>query len=75
MLECNDPHDLQRQGLAVCVLGGYLYTLVGNDECSFLKTVERYEPNATKWSHAASMATARSLCDVAVIAEVCLFHL
>ena len=49
----------RRLGVAVAVLGGYLYAIGGSDGQSPLNTVERYDPRQNKWSQVSPMATRR----------------
>lgn len=49
----------RRLGVAVAVLGGYLYAIGGSDGQSPLNTVERYDPRQNKWSPVPSMSTRR----------------
>lgn len=49
----------RRLGVAVAVLGGYLYAIGGSDGQSPLNTVERYDPRQNKWSQVSPMSTRR----------------
>lgn len=49
----------RRLGVAVAVLGGYLYAIGGSDGQSPLNTVERYDPRHNKWSPVSPMSTRR----------------
>lgn len=49
----------RRLGVAVAVLGGYLYAIGGSDGQSPLNTVERYDPRHNKWSLVSPMSTRR----------------
>lgn len=49
----------RRLGVAVAVLGGYLYAIGGSDGQSPLNTVERYDPRQNKWTPVSPMSTRR----------------
>ena len=49
----------RRLGVAVAVLGGFLYAVGGSDGTSPLNTVERYDPRSNKWTPVAPMGTRR----------------
>lgn len=51
--------NTRRLGVAVAVLGGYLYAVGGSDGQMPLNTVERYDPRQNKWSLVAPMSTRR----------------
>ena len=53
------PMTTRRLGVAVAVLGGYLYAIGGSDGQSPLNTVERYDPRQNKWSQVSPMSTRR----------------
>lgn len=53
------PMTTRRLGVAVAVLGGYLYAIGGSDGQSPLTTVERYDPRQNKWSQVSPMSTRR----------------
>lgn len=53
------PMTTRRLGVAVAVLGGYLYAIGGSDGQSPLNTVERYDPRHNKWSPVSPMSTRR----------------
>jgi kelch-like protein 20 len=42
------PMTTRRLGVAVAVLGGYLYAIGGSDGSTPLNTVERYDPRQVK---------------------------
>jgi kelch-like protein 20 len=49
----------RRLGVAVAVLGGYLYAIGGSDGSCPLSTVERYDPRTNRWCPVPSMTTRR----------------
>ena len=49
----------RRLGVAVAVLGGFLYAIGGSDGATPLNTVERYDPRQNKWAVVAPMSTRR----------------
>ena len=49
----------KRLGVAVAVLGGYLYAIGGSDGTSPLNSVERYDPRTNRWSPVSPMGTRR----------------
>ena len=49
----------KRLGVAVAVLGGYLYAIGGSDGQTPWNLVERYDPKENRWSDVASMSTRR----------------
>lgn len=49
----------KRLGVAVVVLGSYLYAVGGSDGNSPLNTVERYDPKNNRWTFVAPMLTRR----------------
>lgn len=51
--------NTRRLGVAVAVLGGYLYAIGGSDGHCPLNTVERYDPRQNKWAPVAAMSTRR----------------
>lgn len=51
--------NIKRLGVAVAVLGPYLYAVGGSDGTTPWDLVERYEPRTNKWTPVASMSTAR----------------
>lgn len=53
------PMTTRRLGVAVAVLGGYLYAIGGSDGQSPLNTVERYDPRQNKWTQVSPMSTRR----------------
>lgn len=53
------PMTTRRLGVAVAVLGGYLYAIGGSDGQSPLNTVERYDPRHNKWTLVSPMSTRR----------------
>lgn len=56
-----------RHGLGVICMGGTLYAIGGHDGWSFLKSVERYDPETCNWTYVASMTHARCTLGVAVL--------
>lgn len=53
------PMTTRRLGVAVAVLGGFLYAIGGSDGATPLNTVERYDPRQNKWAVVAPMSTRR----------------
>jgi kelch-like protein 20 len=53
------PMTTRRLGVAVAVLGGYLYAIGGSDGQTPLNTVERFDPRSNKWTIVAPMSTRR----------------
>lgn len=53
------PMTTRRLGVAVAVLGDYLYAIGGSDGQTPLNTVERYDPRQNKWSQISPMSTRR----------------
>ncbi|KAJ4442475.1 hypothetical protein ANN_04061 [Periplaneta americana] len=53
------PMTTRRLGVAVAVLGGFLYAIGGSDGQCPLNTVERYDPRQNKWSPVSPMSTRR----------------
>lgn len=49
----------RRLGVAVAVLGGFLYAIGGSDGQTPLNTVERFDPRSNKWTVVAPMSTRR----------------
>lgn len=49
----------RRLGVAVAVLGGFLYAIGGSDGQTPLNTVERFDPRSNKWTIVAPMSTRR----------------
>jgi kelch-like protein 20 len=64
------PMTTRRLGVAVAVLGGYLYAIGGSDGHSPLNTVERYDPRQNKWSQVSPMSTRRKHLGCAVFNNV-----
>ena len=61
------PMLTNRHGLGVGCIGGPLYAIGGHDGWSFVKTVERYDPETCTWSYVASMSHARCTLGVGVL--------
>lgn len=53
------PMTTRRLGVAVAVLGGFLYAIGGSDGQTPLNTVERFDPRSNKWTIVAPMSTRR----------------
>lgn len=53
------PMTTRRLGVAVAVLGGFLYAIGGSDGQTPLNTVERFDPRSNKWTVVAPMSTRR----------------
>ncbi|EEC00571.1 conserved hypothetical protein [Ixodes scapularis] len=64
------PMSTKRLGVAVAVLGSYLYAMGGSDGTSPLNTVERYDPRTNRWSSIASMGTRRKHLGCAVYSNM-----
>uniref|UniRef100_A0A4W4FDW7 Kelch-like protein 20 n=1 Tax=Electrophorus electricus TaxID=8005 RepID=A0A4W4FDW7_ELEEL len=60
----------RRLGVAVAVLGGFLYAVGGSDGTSPLNTVERYNPQENRWHTVAPMGTRRKHLGCAVYQDM-----
>uniref|UniRef100_A0A672UAY8 Kelch-like protein 20 n=1 Tax=Strigops habroptila TaxID=2489341 RepID=A0A672UAY8_STRHB len=60
----------RRLGVAVAVLGGFLYAVGGSDGTSPLNTVERYNPQENRWHTIAPMGTRRKHLGCAVYQDM-----
>uniref|UniRef100_A0A3Q3MCI4 Kelch-like protein 20 n=1 Tax=Mastacembelus armatus TaxID=205130 RepID=A0A3Q3MCI4_9TELE len=60
----------RRLGVAVAVLGGFLYAVGGSDGTSPLNTVERYNPQENRWHTVSPMGTRRKHLGCAVYQDM-----
>ncbi|KAI7812829.1 putative kelch-like protein diablo [Triplophysa rosa] len=55
------PMPKRRGGVAVCSLGGMIFTVGGRDDVTCVRSVEKYDPNTNVWSsEVASLSSPRS---------------
>jgi len=62
-----DPMHTSRSAVDIAVVEGALYAVGGNDGCSSLNTVEKYDLVAGEWMAVSSMSMRRSSVGVCIV--------